>query len=312
MISFSNDKNIIKLIEIEKKSLNSMLDIQKNLNRQLLTFLKNFLGDVKVDLNFDSENIVFKYIRETTEILSKSNSNIEKINLLSKKLGEILASINSKSLDRKIVAYNNKFNRELDTIYKNTHLIEEFIHKISLLNLSDILIELNKETVDISVAEESNLEINSEVLNSSFVENTLVISEMQGKVILPYKIDEVNEILFNNHKFSSIEDVISKLYTRPIRDYKFSAMARFREAYKLITEKEHKSKMKALSLASELFTNYNLHPAIITACKSLDELDIYLACLDDNTLDDFPFFDIKYEIAPKVKKHELQKQEINY
>lgn len=312
MISFSNDKNIIKLIEIEKKSLNSMLDIQKNLNRQLLTFLKNFLGDVKVDLNFDSENIVFKYIRETTEILSKSNSNIEKINLLSKKLGEILASINSKSLDRKIVAYNNKFNRELDTIYKNTHLIEEFIHKISLLNLSDILIELNKETVDISVAEESNLEINSEVLNSSFVENTLVISEMQGKVILPYKIDEVNEILFNNNKFSSIEDVISKLYTRPIRDYKFSATARFREAYKLITEKEHKSKMKALSLASELFTNYNLHPAIITACKSLDELDIYLACLDDNTLDDFPFFDIKYEIAPKVKKHELQKQEINY
>ena len=80
----------------------------------------------------------------------------------------------------------------------------------------------------------------------------------------------------------------------------------------MITEKEHKSKMKALSLASELFTNYNLHPAIITACKSLDELDIYLACLDDNTLDDFPFFDIKYEIAPKVKKHELQKQEINY
>ena len=54
MISISNDKNRMKLLEIEKKSLNSMLDIQKNLNKQILSFLKNFLGDVKIDLNFDS------------------------------------------------------------------------------------------------------------------------------------------------------------------------------------------------------------------------------------------------------------------
>ena len=52
----------------------------------------------------------------------------------------------------------------------------------------------------------------------------------------------------------------------------------------------------------ELFGKYNLHPAIITACKSLDELDIYLACLEDNVLDEFPFFEIKYEIAPVVQK----------
>ena len=35
MISISKDKNTIKLLEIEKKSLNSMLDIQKNLNKQI-------------------------------------------------------------------------------------------------------------------------------------------------------------------------------------------------------------------------------------------------------------------------------------
>jgi hypothetical protein len=45
-----------------------------------------------------------------------------------------------------------------------------------------------------------------------------------------------------------------------------------------------------------------LHPAIITACKSIDELDIYLSCLEDNQLDDFKIFDIKYEILPKVVK----------
>ena len=49
--------------------------------------------------------------------------------------------------------------------------------------------------------------------------------------------------------------------------------------------------------------NYNLHPAIITACKNLNELDIYIACLEDNTLDEFEFFDIKYEIPLAISKH---------
>ncbi len=315
MISISNEKSMMKLLEIEKKSLNSMLDIQKNLNKQILSFLKNFLGDVKIDLNFDSENTVFKYIKETTDILSKSNSNIDKLESLSKKLDNLISGIDDNYFKEKIELYNNKFESEIDTIYEYTNLIEEFIHKISLLDLSQILAEINKvtDTNTDTNNKESDLEINSEILNSSFVENTLVISEMKGKVILPYKISEVNDILFNdNDKYSSIEDVIEKVYTKPIKEYRFSAVARFREAYKLVTGKEHKSKIKAFSLASELFTNYNLHPAIITACKSLDELDIYLACLEDNSLDDFPFFDVKYEVAPKIQKQELQKQEIPF
>lgn len=306
MISISKDKNTIKLLEIEKKSLNSMLDIQKNLNKQILQFLKNFFGDLKLDLNFDSENKAFHYINEATSILNQSNTNIEKLNMLIKKLDEILLEISSNSVEEKIIQYNDIFNQEIDILYKNTNLIEEFIHKISLQNLAKILEEINQtseEPVKDS-NERANL-IDSNLLNSSFIENTLVISEMQGKVILPYKIKEVSNFLFNHaDTYSSIEDVIEKLYTRPIKDYNFSAIARFREAYKLVTQKEHKSKMQALSLASELFANYNLHPAIITACNSLDELDIYLACLEDNSLDDFPFFDVKYEIAPKLEKQE--------
>lgn len=305
MIIVSNDKNMMKLIEIERNSLKSMLDIQKTLNKQILSFLKTFLGDIKIDLNFDSENLSFKYIKETTEVLSKSNSNIDKINSLLKKIDDIISNINNESKDKKIAQYNNKFDKDIDSIYNNTHLIEEFIHKISLLNLSELLDKMNITTSESDA--KSDLEISSSTLNSSFVENTLVISEMQNKVILPYKISEINELLFNNtDKYSSIEDVIEKKYTLPMGKYKFSAISRFKEAYRLVKEKEHKSKFKAFSLASELFGNYNLHPAIITACKSLDELDIYLACLDDNSLSDFPFFDIKYEIAPKIQKQEIK------
>ncbi len=306
MISISKDKNSMKLLEIEKSSLQSMLDIQKNLNKQILRFLKNFLGDLKVELDFESENNAFQYINEATDILGKSNTNIEKLNLLLEKLDKVITGIHDEYVDYKISHYNTTFTQEIDIIYQNTNLIEEFIHKISVLDLSELLQEINKDPVISSTeTEEDDLEIHPELLNSSFVENTLVISEMQGKVILPYKIQEINSILFNNNdKYSSIEDVIEKLYTRPMKDYRFSAIARFKEAYKLVTEKEHKSKMQALSLASELFTNLSLHPAIITACKSLDELDIYLACLEDNSLDEFPFFEVKYEIAPKLQKQE--------
>lgn len=306
MISISKDKNSMKLLEIEKSSLQSMLDIQKSLNKQILRFLKNFLGDLKVELDFESENNAFQYINEATDILGKSNTNIEKLNLLLEKLDKVITSIHDEYVDYKISHYNTAFTQEIDIIYQNTNLIEEFIHKISMLDLSELLQEINKDPVmSSSETEEDDLEIHPELLNSSFVENTLVISEMQGKVILPYKIQEINSILFNNNnKYSSIEDVIEKLYTKPMKDYRFSAIARFKEAYKLVTEKEHKSKIQAFSLASELFTNLSLHPAIITACKSLDELDIYLACLEDNTLDEFPFFEVKYEIAPKLQKQE--------
>ena len=308
MIKISReDKNSLKLLEIEKSSLKSMLIIQKNLNRQILTFLKNFFGDIKININFKSESTAFKYISEATDALGKSNENIEKINSLLEQLDKIGINLQTdKSITSKVNKYNTAFTKDVDLIYKNTNSIEEFIHKISLLDLSKVLKEINEETIeDNTESSEKSLEINSETLNSSYIENTLVISEMQGKVILPYTIKEINDILKEKNKeYSSIDEVIEKLYTKPIKYYRFSAIARFKEAYKLVIEKEHKSKFKALSLASELFSTLNLHPAIITACKSLDELDIYLACLEDNSLNEFPFFEIKYEIAPKVQKQE--------
>ena len=106
--------------------------------------------------------------------------------------------------------------------------------------------------------------------------------------------------VFSSHNYndSSINEVIEKLYTKPLDNYKFPAISRFREAYLLIRNKEKKSKTRAILFASELFANYNLHPAIITACENQEQLDIYLSCLEDNKLSDFSFFDIKFEIPP--------------
>lgn len=305
MINFSDLENRKQLLNIEKSSLKATLDIQKTLNKQILAFIKNFIGSIEVNYDFDSSSSFFSYMNESTSMLNKSNSNIENIQNLIKKLdviSDLIKKNDNEFLEIEIDSYNNQFNEYINSIYENTNLIEEFIHKISLLDLSKLLQDFkNSQTIekmdDVTTSEDFT--VSSDDVDSSYIENTLIISELKGKVILPYKMETVKQILLNEN-YSSISDVIEKLYTIPIKNYKFASVARFREAYKLMIEKEHSSKLKAISLASELFGNYNLHPAIITACNSLDELDIYLACLEDDVLSDFKFFDIKYEIPPAV------------
>jgi len=314
MINFSDTENTTNLINLEKSSLQATLDIQKTLNKQILMFMKNFIGNIEIPTDFDPTNNFFHYINESTSALNKSNFNIDCIKKLISSLETLLLSkknLSFEELEQLTNQYNDDFTKNIDIIYENTKFIENFIHSISLINMSEILKEFNNLTTE-NNSTSSDIEndiIFSGELNTSFIENTLIISEIQGKVILPYKINRIREILLNNSdKYNSMEDVIDKLYTKPITNYKHSSISRFKEAYKLITEKENSSKFKALSLASELFLNYNLHPAIITACNSLDELDIYLACLEDNSFEDFHFFDVKYEVAPvAIKAHSIIK-----
>ena len=299
MINYTNKENTLKLISIEKSSLNATLNIQKNLNKQILTFMKNFIGNIQIE--FDTNNDVYKYIDKSTNALNKSNKNLSHLENLIKKLESIYIDlqncVSECEVKEKIEEYNKIFTKVINNIYINTSFIEKFIYDISLINLSELL--SNKDCNSTNASNSNSLVVEASELNNSFLENTLIISDIKGKIVLPYKLEKIKEILFDeSKKYSSIEDVIEKKYTIPIKNYKMASVARFREAYKLIIKKEHGSRFKAFSLASELFFNYNLHPAIITACNSLDELDIYLACLDDNTLDDFKYFNIKYEIAP--------------
>ena len=55
-----------------------------------------------------------------------------------------------------------------------------------------------------------------------------------------------------------------------------------------------------------------LHPAIISACRSLKDLDVYLDCLDKNEIDDFKVFKIKYEVYPMLVKNNRRTQGRHY
>ena len=295
MINFSDKENITELIELEKISLTSTLDIQKNLNKQILMFIKKIMADVTFTTDINPNDKSFFYLNESTNALNKSNSNIT----ILKRLIDSLDKIDTSNKELEESVKNDNFMENINTVYSNTEIIEKFVYEITTTDFSEILKTSTTETEN----EQSNI-IDSTELSTRFIENTLVISEVQQRVILPYNINTVKDILLNDPQgYSSLQGVVNKLYTKSIDYYKFPALSRFKEAYKLVIEREKGSKAKALGLAFELFLNYNLHPAIITACKSLDELDVYLACLEDNTLEDFHFFDIKYEIPPAVPKH---------
>ena len=296
MINLSGTENLSNLIELEKVSLESSLDIQKNFNKQILIFVKKFMADI--DFSLDSNDKAFFYLNESTSTLNKSNSNISILKNLLSELSQL--NIGNENLINLVKDYNTNFKETMNSVYSNTETIEKFIHKITLTDFCEL-----PNTSSDRVSEGSTCMCETSVTNTpaaSVAENTLIISETQKKVFLPYKLDKVEDIMKNNARYHSVDEVINKLYTRPIGYYKFSPISRFKEAYKLVKEREKGSRFKALSLAFELLGNYSLHPAIISACKSIDELDIYLACLEENDLDDFKFFKIIYEIPLAVSK----------
>ena len=168
--------------------------------------------------------------------------------------------------------------------------------KIVLTNLGVNISELE---VSLSPESASKTETEKIVDEGPKDSDTLLISETQSKVVLPYKINDIEKILEKNKKYSTIQDVIDGEYTFPIDKYKNSSKSRFKEAYNLMRKKEKASVFDSLSLATEVIFNSSLNPAVITACNTLDQLDIYLDCLSSNELDKFNYFKVKYEIMPK-------------
>ena len=128
---------------------------------------------------------------------------------------------------------------------------------------------------------------------------------------MPYRVEEVISIFEQEtNKYNSIDDVINDRFTRDFSDYKIQFASRYRETMKLAREREKYSFIDAVTLALEMMKKRFLHPAIISACRTLNELDVYLDCLDKNELEDFKIFKIKYELYPVLAKPRNSKNRI--
>ena len=130
--------------------------------------------------------------------------------------------------------------------------------------------------------------------------DTLLVSERERKVYLPYSKKEVVEYLEQYpDQYRSFVDVVRQEFIFPIDFYlKHPAIARFRETYSLIRDRESKSIVEAFKLAMDTMFKYDLNPAIIAACKSEDQLEKYLDCLSKKKTNEFTDFKIQFDVTP--------------
>ena len=208
--------------------------------------------------------------------------------------GDVYLVLHKDHQDYEIITNQDfKINYVIDNLERKDNIVN-----FKLTNLTEIV--ANEEGLNFIIDEEKVIENNLED------NKTLVISEEDGKVYLPYTKAEIkNEIL--EHKGTKISDLIEEKYIYPLDKYKNAIRARFREGYNLMYKKEGKSRRSAILLGIELMFETNLHPAIISACKNLEELDIYLDCLEDNELEKFSCFKIIYKSLPMLhKKNRVQ------
>lgn len=183
--------------------------------------------------------------------------------------------------------------------FKINYIIDNLERKNNAVNF-----KLTNLTEIVASEDGINFEIDEEkVIENSLEDNkTLVISEEDGKVYLPYTKEDIKKDVLQN-RGAKISEVIDQKYVLPLDKYKNSMRARFREGYNLMYYREKKSKRSAIMLGIELMFESNLHPAIISACKTLEELDIYLDCLEDNELEKFSCFKIIYKSLPTLHKN---------
>lgn len=284
------EKNIEELNELQKKIF--------KIHRLLLLILKRYSQTI------DETNFTKKYCSEINNMLLTISKNIdtsiETTSLLRKLLTKSKSVVDSHSKetldDLEIKEYVFLEKKTSPVILKNYEMLEKFT-----VDNYDLLKAEAKIDRDLGAINNDENQI-----TPSFTENTLIISEIKNKVFLPYTLEKIQSYIAKSpNKNLTIQEVIDTVYTVPLDNYKNSVISRFTEAFRLVRLKEHGSIKDALDLAFELAFNYSLHPAVITACSSINELDIYLACMEYDELDNFRFFNVSFEVAPLISKKEL-------
>lgn len=280
IVNFINKLNdsIIKNPNLNKDFpvlLSKAQDIFEKINENI-----KMVHELKVYSNQVSDKI--------TDLLIKVESNPnDKENYIGQ-IQELKSSINDFSSNNDEM----KSKLLLNDIKINAFLQEGIVKKY----LSSFNVELELNTSKVST--ESSV---PNILDEDFEENnTLLISEKSNRVVLPYSKKEI--LLYLEQypdEYKSAKDVIKKEFIFSLDYYiKHPVVARFRESYSLIRDRESKSIIDAFKFAIDTMFNYDLNPAIIAACKTQDQLENYLSCLERKKLDEFTDFEIKFEISP--------------
>lgn len=299
--------NSISNLKIEKENIKHIMDLYDSKKSNLLAITNNMI-EVADSMNKNK----LESFHEIISLLKRSFENINAIQTLASKLREdlhVTISLYDKSIEDnndEIKANLVEYNKQRDELF---YKILEFENiNTSILNSA---IELSFKASNRKIKKKNILVTDNSIDHKMKVDieiehcdcNILIISEKEQKAYLPFFYSEVKYIFQNSgNKYKTLQDVVDDLYVVPLSKFKNSAIARFKESFHLIRDKEKGTITEALDLGLELMFKYELNPIVIAACRNLDELDIYLDCLEENELYDFSCFEIKFEVAPQLIK----------
>ncbi len=301
------EDNLIIQLKSEKKEINQILTLYDNKKSNLLAITDNML-----EMTYGIDENKLDYFHEMIDKIKQSFENINDIENLSSTLMRILnESIalydknlqnNREEIKANLVEYNKKrdelSNKILDFEEQNTIILNSIIC-LSLDVQSKKIKKSNSFIKENTAITTNRIDIEIEPKDN----NLLIVSEKDQKAYLPFFYSDVKDVYNNsNNKYETMQDVVDSLYVVPLSKFKNSAISRFRESFFLVKNKAKGSITKALDLGLELMFRYDLNPVVIAACRNLDELDIYLDCLEENELYDFSCFEIKFEIMPQLAK----------
>lgn len=299
--------NLINNIELEKENIEQIIELYENKKSNLLAITTNVI-EVTNSMNKKKLQNFHNTISSLKELFEEINKIQEFASQLKNDLNETITlyqnSIenNKNEIKANLVEYNKQREELFHKILKFENTSTTILNSATTLSLKVPAKKPRKSPTFVNTVtpnEKTRIDLELEPHDN----NTLIISEKEQKAFLPFFYSEVEAIYQKaNQKYQSLQDVINDLYILPLSRFKNSAIARFRESFHLIREKEKGSITKALDLGLELMFKYELNPIVIAACRNLDELDIYLDCLEENELYDFTCFEIKFEIMPQLAK----------
>lgn len=313
---FVIDKSIINN---EVKVLNNLLNQQRQLKKILLSYLQKISEGIYNAIDPEDANSLISCLDGIKKSFENIKENINQIIDLKSYLENITKfdAFDTSYLEK----YNEKFLELFDKISEDNIFYYSFMESLlkymkvlfpEKISINTILNSQIEKIIEDSRLPQNTPQESHETLKEfteplkeqpaaeekfkEFIENTLLIYKKRKIAILPYSINELENCFSSNpEKYSSIQDIINTEYTVSLNNYKNAAFSRFREAFNLAKNKCKFSFIESLNLANELFFNTNLNPVIITACRNMDELDIYLSCLEYNVLEDFKCFNILYK-----------------
>ncbi len=295
----SNELYLLQNFESNLVTLNLKIAEQENKSNEVKCLFDTLLKTNSVS-RIDTKK---DYSEEINKISEEFNHNVEKLNSLKSLLIDINSDFillsrkgftsdgTSANLKEKINSYFSIYEQIKNDIALSDVKIDSFVKEINYLDSSNptetVIEEPNKEGI------QSN--------------DTLIISEKDNKVFLPYTVSEIESYMEKYPKeYKSLEYVINKEFILPLDYYtKHPSLARFREAYSLIRDREAKSVFDALKYALSVMFEYDLNPAIISACKTEEALNLYIECLENKDLSKFNLFKIEFRLNPlKTAKFE--------